>query len=177
MIKSGFPPNPNRDLNMTYYKSRIKLLFVIIITSLTGCSEARMDPCELLSVDDVKELDSTVSISLWAGRGGKKKEDEVCMFYTDKGDPRVMLFVWYDKDKTPRDLVTKGEKDLSNEIVDLDIPGKEAVASFSENNLKLLAVKSSNGIIGLRVRNSIKKDSDGFDTLLDLSGKALSKIR
>lgn len=162
---------------MIYHKSSVKILFVIIITSLSGCSETRMDPCELLSVSDVKEIDNKVSVSLWAGRGGKKKDDEVCMFYTDKGDPRVMLFVWYDKNKTPRDLVTKGTKDSSNEILDLDIPGKEVTASFSDENLKLLAVKSSDGIIGLRVRKPVVKDSTEFDTLLDLSDKALSKIK
>jgi hypothetical protein len=162
---------------MAYYDSSIKTLFVIIITSLAGCSESRMDPCELLSVSDVKEIDDTVSVSLWAGRGGEKKENEVCMFYTDKGDPRVMLFVWYDKNKTPVDLVTNGTKGSSSEIVNLDIPGKEAVASFSEQNLKLLAVKSSNGIIGLRVRKEIEQDAAEFDKLLDLSGKALNNIK
>jgi len=162
---------------MMYYKSRIKLLFVIIITGLSGCSETRIDPCKLLSVSDVKEIDDTVSVSLWAGRGGKKKEDEVCMFYTEKGDPRVMLFVWYDKNKMPKDLVTNGAQGMSDEILDLDIPGKEAAATFSHKDLKLLAVKSPNGIIGLRVRKPVERDSDGFDTLLVLSAKALSKIK
>jgi len=162
---------------MMHYKSQIKLLFVIIITGLSGCSETRMDPCELLSVSDVKEIDDTVSVSLWAGRGGKTKENEVCMFYTDKGDPRFMLFVWYDKNESPVDLVTKGRKGSSSEILNIDIPGKEATASFTDKDVKLLAVKSSNGIIGLRVRKPVKQDSTGFDILLELSDKALSKIK
>jgi hypothetical protein len=32
-----------------------------------------------------------------------------CVFHTDDGDPRVMLFVWYDKDEDPEQLIHTNE--------------------------------------------------------------------
>ena len=151
------------------------VLSFMIILSFAGCSEPRMDPCKLLSVEDVESVDGTVSISLWAGRDGERKDDEVCMFYTDDGDPRVMLFVWYDKEKDPMELVKRGVEDTGVTIVDLPGIGSKATASFKGNELKLLAVKSTQGVVGLRVRNSVRKDSADFQDIVQLAEKALAR--
>lgn len=160
---------------MMHNKLIIPLLLTFIVLSVAACSDARTDPCKLLSVNDVKEIDDTVTVSLWAGRGGDKKENEVCMFYNEGGDPRIMLFSWYDKNKSPREIVENGAKG-SGEIVDIDIPGKEAVATFSEDELRLFAVKSSNGLVGLRVRKPVENDSADFQKLISLSEKALRNL-
>lgn len=151
-------------------------LFVAIF-SLTACSEARRDPCQLLDVEDVRTVDNSVALSIWAGRDGERKDDEVCVFHTKDGDPRVMLFVWYDKGKEPRELVSDGEVDSNLIIVEVPGVGSNAVATLKDDVLKTLAVKSARGVVGLRVRKSIRKDSAEFNEVTQLAEKALSRYR
>lgn len=148
---------------------------LIFMLGVVGCSGARRDPCELLTADEVKSVDETVTYSLWAGRGGEKKDDEVCMFYTEDGEPRVMLFAWYDKDKDPQELTKKGARDSGAMVIDVPGVGTKAAALFADDELKLLAVKSSPGVVGLRVRMPVSKDSVEFDVIAQLAEKALSR--
>jgi hypothetical protein len=141
------------------------VLAVSLYSILSGCSESRRDPCELLTALEVKSVDSSVSYSLWAGRDGEKKEDEVCMYYTSEGEPKVMLFVWYDKDKVEENSV----------VVDLPGVGSKAVAAFSESELKLLVVKSTDGVVGLRVRKPVARDSLELLEIVQLAETALSR--
>ena len=147
----------------------------VVVFGLTACSEARRDPCQLLSVEDVRSVDSTVTSSFWAGRDGERKEDEVCMFQTDDGDPRVMLFVWYDSESDPWELASKGVAGTGATIVDLSGIGTEAAAAFSDDELKLLAVKSSRGLVGLRVRKTASRDSADFNEIVQLAEEALAR--
>jgi len=142
---------------------------------LTACSEARRDPCELLTVEDVKSVDDSVAISIWAGRDGERKEDEVCVFHTKDGDPRVMLFVWYDKEKEPEQLVTNGAIDTDAIIVEVPGVGSKAIATFNGDELKTFAVKSARGVVGLRVRKPVRRDSADFNDISQLAEKALSR--
>jgi len=147
----------------------------MVILGLTACAESRRDPCQLLAVEDVKSVDNTVAISLWAGRDGERKDDEVCMFHTNDGDPRVMLFVWYDKDKTPEELLANGATGTGTVVVDLSETGSNAAATFSNDELKLLAVKSVRGVVGIRVRKPVTKDSPELSKVVQLAEKALSR--
>lgn len=156
------------------HKTAIQLLLLTVITGLYGCSEARKDPCRLLSVPDIQSWDDSVSVSIWAGRDGEKQEDEVCMFYTDDGDPRLMLFAWYDKEKDPRALVEKGMSDSESEIIDVPGIGSEASAAFVDDEFRLLAVKSTQGVVGIRVRKPVLKGSTEFDEVKRLAEKALA---
>jgi hypothetical protein len=151
----------------------ISVLIVLFI--LTACSEARRDPCQLLSVEDVKSVDDSVAISIWAGRDGERKEDEVCVFHTKDGDPRVMLFVWYDKGKEPNELVTTGETEPNLTVVEVPGVGSNAAATFNDDKLKTFAVKSPRGVVGLRVRKTIRRDSADFSDVAQLAEKALSR--
>jgi len=146
--------------------------FFAAIQGLAGCSEVRKNPCELLTVADVESVDNTVSVSIWAGRDGERKKDEVCVFFTDEGDPRVMLFVWYDKDRDPDTLVTEGASGTDAKIVDLPEVGLKAAASLGDDELKLLAVKSAQGVVGLRVRKSVSEESAEFKEIIQLAEKA-----
>ena len=114
------------NLMLTTSKFPICILFIAL--NLLGCSDTRRDPCQLLTVQDVKSLDSTISVSLWAGRDGERKEDEVCAFYTDDGDPRAMLFVWYDQDKEPVELAQEAAAETSGQVIDLSNDGLHAAA-------------------------------------------------
>ena len=148
---------------------------IIFILGLAACTDARKDPCQLLTVADVKSVDNTVADSIWAGRDGERKDDEVCMFHTGDGEPRVMLFVWYDKETDPGMLVSEGAAVSGAEMVELPGIGLKAAATFSDDELKLLAVKSSRGVVGIRVRKSVGKDSADFNEIVQLTEKALSR--
>lgn len=151
------------------------ILCLIVALGSAGCSGARKDPCELLTADEVKSVDKTVTYSLWAGRGGERKDDEVCMFYTKGSEPRVMLFVWYDKDIDPEELTKKGARDSAAMVVDLPGAGEKAAALFVAGELKLLTVKTFQGVVGLRVRMPVHADSAEFDEIVQLAESALSR--
>lgn len=120
-------------------------------------------------------MDSTVSTSIWAGRDGERKDDEVCVFYNNDRFPRVMLFVWYDQDTDPKNVVNKGAADSGAMIVELPAIGSAAAGSFINNELGLLAVKSGQGVIGLRVKKPVQKNSAEFTEIVQLAEKALSR--
>lgn len=150
----------------------VYLLLNVVVLGLAGCSEARRNPCELLTVEDVESVDNTVSVSIWAGRDGERKKDEVCVFYTDEGDPRLMLFVWYDKDIDPQKLVAAGASGTHARIVDLPGVGLKAAASLGDDELKLIAVKSAQGVVGLRVKKPVSESSAEFKEIIQLAEKA-----
>jgi hypothetical protein len=153
----------------------VYLLPIITTMMSSGCSEDRRDPCQLLTAEEVKSVDVSVDYSLWAGRGGEKKENEVCMYYAPDGDPRVMLFVWYDKEKDPRVLVNHKETDKDSMVVNLTGIGSQAAAVFSGSELRLLAVRSAEGVVGLRVRKPVTQDSLEFLEITQLTETALSR--
>jgi hypothetical protein len=147
----------------------------MVILGLAACSEARRDPCQLLTIADVQSVDNTVSASLWAGRDGARKDDEVCVFSTQDGYPRVMLFVWYDKDNDPKSLVNKGVANSDAMIIELPGIGSEAAGSFVDDELGLLAVKSAQGLVGVRVKKPALRDSADYNEIVHLAEKALSR--
>lgn len=154
----------------------IKLVFPFTLSlSLLACSEARRDPCQLLSVQDVTTVDDSVTVSIWAGRDGELKDDEVCMFHTEEGDARLMLFVWYDKEADPWQLVAKGTAETGATASEVPGVGLEAAATFSNDELKLLAVKSNRGVVGIRIRKPVRRGSAAFNEVAQLAEKALSR--
>jgi len=156
---------------------RIFICFMFIVLSLLGCSDSRRDPCQLITVQDVKSLDYTVTVSLWAGRDGERKDDEVCAFYTEDGDPRAMLFVWYDKEKDPVVLAEMAAAEMNGQVVEVSNVGLKAAAYFQGDELEFLAAKSTQGVIGLRTKESVKKDSTEQNQLVLLAEKALSRLQ
>ena len=156
---------------------RIFICLLFIVLSLTGCSDSRRDPCQFITVQDMKSLDNTVTASLWAGRDGERKDDEVCAFYTDDGDPRTMLFVWYDKEKEPVVLAEMAAAETNGRVVELSNVGLKAAAYFQGDELEFLAAKSTQGVIGLRTKESVKSDSAEQNQLVLLAEKALSRLQ
>ena len=158
-------------------KHRIAICLLFVTANLLGCSDARRDPCQLLTVQDVETLDNTVSNSLWAGRDGERKDDEVCGFYTSEGEPRAMLFVWYDKENEPMDLATMAAAESNGQVVELSTVGSTAAAYFQGDELEFLAAKSPQGVIGLRTIEPVTRGSAEQDQLFLLAEKALSRLR
>lgn len=156
-------------------KTTLHACLILVVLSLIGCFDSRSDPCQLLTVSDVKSIDKTVAASLWAGRDGERKDDEVCAFYADDGDPRVMLFAWYDKEKDPVELAKMAAAVSNGQVVELPRAGSRAVAYFQGEELKFLAVKSTRGVIGLRAKTYVKRGSAELDQFVLLAEKALSR--
>ncbi len=158
-------------------RQRLYDIFMIIlaVSFIAGCSESRKDPCRLLSVEDVRAVDDTVAVAIWAGRDGERQDDEVCVFHTADGDPRLMLFVWYDRETELEDLVREAESVLEADLVELPDIGTRAFAAFKDKDLRLLAVKSQMGVVGIRVRKPVRRNSEEFNSLAQLAEKALSK--
>jgi hypothetical protein len=155
----------------------IFICFLFIALGLSGCSDARRDPCQLMTVQDVKSLDDTVTVSLWAGRDGEKKDDEVCGFYTDDGDPRAMLFVWYDTEKDPVVLAELAAAEMNGQVVEISNVGLSAAAYFQGDELEFLAARTVDGVIGLRTKASVRKGSAEQNQLVSLAEKALSRLQ
>ena len=158
-------------------KLRIFICLLFIVLSLPGCSDSRRDPCQLITVQAMKSLDNTVTVSLWAGRDGERKDDKVCAFYTADGDPRAMLFVWYDKEKDPVVLAEMAAAEMNGQVVEVSNVGLKAAAYFQGDELEFLAAKSTQGVIGLRTKESVKKDSTEQNQLVLLAEKALSRLQ
>lgn len=154
---------------------KIHVCLLLLAVGLAACFDSRKDPCQLLSVQDMKSLDETITASLWAGRDGERKDDEVCAFYADDGDPRAMLFVWYDQEKQPIELAKLAAAATNGHVEELPKIGSYAAAFYQGEELEFLAVKSVQGVVGLRTKNSIKRDSVAFDQLALLAEKALSR--
>jgi hypothetical protein len=154
--------------------------FAILIVSVSyiavyGCAESRQDPCELLSAFEVTSIDADVEYSVWAGQEERKRENEVCMYYTTDGDPKVMLFVWYDKSEDPEALVRNQGAEANLEVVRLPEAESEAVAAFSDSQLKLLAVKTTGGVAGIRIRKPVTKGDPELLEIVQMAETALSR--
>jgi hypothetical protein len=146
---------------------------IVVAAGAAACRDTRMDPCQFLTLADARSVDGTVTNSVWAGRGARKADNEVCTFYTDDGSPRVMLFVWYENDDIdPKRLVTAGA-DTRATIVDVSRGDWTASASFDDAGMQLFAARSSDNTIGFRVRKPIRRGSAEFDNLVRLAQAVL----
>jgi hypothetical protein len=149
---------------------------LVAVLFVSACAGERLDPCSLLSPEEVSAIDSSVVVASWAGRGGERQEDEVCVFYTEDGDARVMLFVWYEAEAEPGELVAAGVGGQHAVIIDVPRASSRAVAALDGEELKLVGVKSPRGIVGLRVRRPVARDSADFEEVLRLAETALSRL-
>ena len=71
------------------------LVAAILAVLAPGCSKssAKADPCDLLRVSETQALDATIAKATWAP-AKKGARDELCVYESASGEPRVMVFVW-----------------------------------------------------------------------------------
>jgi hypothetical protein len=86
-----------------------------------------------------------------------------------------MLFSWYGNKKAPMELAKMAAQESNGLVLDLPGVGSGAAAFFQGENLKFLTVKSPKGVIGLRTKKVVKRDSREFDQLVVLAERALSR--
>lgn len=157
----------------------LTILSLVGFTSLSGCtkSESKIDPCDLLSVGDVRAVDDTVVESRWfPPEKAETKQNDLCLYYDGKRERRFMLFLWSDDPRDPRAVIESGVTVEGIRIIEISGVGEKAVAAFAEE-LKLLAAKSEKGMIGIRVRKAIKEVDKEFETLKGLVNWALSRLK
>lgn len=148
-------------------------LFVL----LSGCSgPPRVNPCKLLSTKEVQTLDATITRTEWYPPG-KRDTNELCTYNDSSNERRVMLFLWNDKSPDPIDKIRSVMPEGDTRVVEIEGVGETAAAGFEGDLLKLFAAKSAKGMVGIRVREPVKDGSERFDTLKDLAGKALSRVK
>lgn len=63
----------------------------------------------------------------------------------------------------------------NGQVEELAGVGSRAAAYFQGEELELLAAKSNNGVIALRTKISVKRDSAEVDQLVLMAKKALSR--
>jgi hypothetical protein len=148
-------------------------LFVLV----SGCSKTpRTNPCKLLSINEVQALDDTVARTEWYPPG-KRDMNELCTYNDGNNERRIMLFFWKDKSLDPLDKIKSAMQGGDTRVVEIEGVGETAAAGFEGDVLKLFAAKSSRGMVGIRVREPVKDGSDRFNTLKNLAGKALSRLK
>jgi hypothetical protein len=146
---------------------------ILCAAALVACDGGRFDPCGLLTVDEARALDDSITTSLWAGQHQDKADNEVCMFYNDNGDARMMLFAWYD-DAEPRELVADGSS--ANAIIETFAPAAlDAAASFGPDGLQLLAARSGDRVVGFQVRKPVHDGSPSLERVFELAEAALDR--
>jgi hypothetical protein len=87
-----------------------------------------------------------------------------------------MLFVWYDQEKDPVELAEMAAAETKGRVVGLTNVGLKSAAYYQGDELEFLAVRSSQGVIGLRTKESVKRDSAQQDQLVLLAEKVLSRL-
>jgi hypothetical protein len=98
------------------------------------------------------------------------------MYYNVSGDPLLMVFVWSDPTIDPLDAIRAGMSDGETRVVEIAGVGDRAAAGFGSSQLKLLAARTSNGMIGVRVREPIRQTDARFDDVKALVAKLLGRL-
>ena len=155
---------------------RLLVLCLALLSTVTGCSKAKLDPCSLLGVGEAQGFDSTISTSKAFPPIGAEKND-LCLYYNANGEPRLMLFVWTDPKADPVGAVTSGMTAGDSKIIEIQAVGEKAAAGFASGELKLLAARNKKGMIGVRVRDPIMQSDAKFDDVKALVAKLVGRLK
>lgn len=156
-------------------KARLFLVCSVLPLTVAGCTSSQLDPCTLLGIGEAQLFDGAISSSRAFPPQGAEKND-LCMYYNVSGDPLLMVFVWSDPTIDPLDAIRAGMSDGETRVVEIAGVGDRAAAGFGSSQLKLLAARTSNGMIGVRVREPIRQTDARFDDVKALVAKLLGRL-
>ena len=159
-----------------------KYIFYLALIMTYGCSEKTVNPCDLLTLEEVRKIAPDAQASEYhPASTSKSKDNELCL-WNNGGDRNVfMLFYYTSSNVSPKELITSAMPSGSR-IVDVTNVGDSAVAGFidddasSTNSLRMFSAQSKNHMIGVRVQGVPDENSDTFTTLKEIVNKALSRI-
>jgi hypothetical protein len=145
-----------------------------------ACSKApaTQNPCDLVTLGEAKSLDSAI-VKTQAFPPKKGDSEELCLYYDADGAPKLMVFVWPGEASDPRDRVSAGMKSSADRVVEVSGVGDKAVAGFNAEGdvLKLFAVQSKGGTIGLRVRDPVTEGDEKYAAVKSLAAQAASRLK
>lgn len=141
-----------------------------------GCSKAKLDPCSLLAVSEAQLFDSAISTSKTFPPKDAEKND-LCLYYDASGEPRLMVFVWSDRESDPIQAITSGMSGSDSKVVEITGVGDKAAAGFRSGELKLLAARNKKGMIGVRVRDPVRQTDARFEDVKALAAKLLGRLK
>ena len=156
---------------------------VVISLLLAGCAGEGVNPCALLTLEEVRTLAPDAKESVWhkaeASRAG---DNELCLWH-DGGDENLfMLFYFLPPSVQPAELVKTGMSGREARTVDIEGVGDSASAGFdatatgSGGVLGLFAASAGGKTIGLRVRGIDDVSDERFQQLKLLANRVLSRI-
>ena len=101
------------------------------------------------------------------------------MYFDDKGEAQLMLFVFDDKSADPLATIQSGTKGGADRFVEVTAVGEKAAAAFGppDDTLKLFAARSRAGMIGIRVRQSVKEGDEQYNDVKMLAATALGRLK
>ena len=160
---------------------KIKILLLLILVITFGCSEKEVNPCGLLTLQEVQRVAPDArSHEYHPASTSKKKDNELCLWH-DGGDQNVFMLFYYYSYSNPRELVTLGMP-AGSRIIEINGVGDAAAAGFGSNasdsngSFRLFSAQVDDKIIGIRVRGITDENSEGFEALTEIANKALSRL-
>lgn len=166
--------NP-REIEMLFRIGIFASCLTVLFAAM-ACSKAKIDPCSLLSVSEAQLFDDTILLSKAFPPKGKDNND-LCLYYNAKGEPRLMVFLWSDDKSDPLETTKSGMRGKELEIIEVAGIGDKAAAGFSAGDLKLFAARNKKGMIGVRVRDPIRQEDERFEQVKALVSKLLARLK
>jgi len=155
----------------------------LVVLFMSGCSDKAVNPCELVTLDEVRSLASNAKEFEWhQAATSKNKDNELCVWHDGGGQNVFMLFYFISGTSDPYDIVESGMSGAEASIINVEGVGDFAAAGFVKDKkdpngaLKLFAASFKGKTIGIRAWGIDDEDSDKFQTLKQIASKALTRI-
>ena len=150
---------------------------------LTGCASQGVNPCDLLSLEEVRAIEPGIKGSDWHPAATSRTGDnELCVWHDGADENLLMLFYFPSSAAQPADLVASGMSGREMEIIDIEGVGESASAGFGASGnvtggrLGLFAARANGKTIGLRARNIHSVTEEKFQHLKRLAVAVLARI-
>jgi hypothetical protein len=151
-----------------------------VALAAVACSKgpAAQNPCDLVTLGEAQSLDSAI-VKTQSFPPKKGDTEEICLYHDAGGAPKLMVFVWRGGTADPRAKVGAGMKGSADRVVEVSGVGDKAVAGFDAEGgvLKLFAVQSPGGTVGLRVREPVTEGDAKYATVKSLGAQAASRLK
>ena len=144
--------------------------------SATGCTRTRaaIDPCALVPVAEAQSLDATIE-KVQRMPPDPREKNELCLYFDDAGERRLMVFYWPDRAKDVAAHV-RGSLGADGSVVDVPRVGDAAAAGYRGGELRLFAAANARGMIGVRARDAIREGDPAFGALTAMVERALHRL-
>ena len=155
----------------------------IVVMLLTGCAGQEVDPCGLLTLEEVRTLEPRAQgAERHAAATSQAADNALCVWHDGGDQVLLMLFYFLPPSAPPAELVASGMAGSQASIVTVEGVGEGASAGFgtaadgSLGQMGLFAASTGEHTIGLRVQGIDDVQSQSFLRLKQLANTALSRL-